>query len=389
MSVSFRSASWVAAILLFAAPAGAQSTGHGDVFGDLVHILRDPATGQPVLQKRAILLPGDVPGIGYCPIPIDASGAEIPFVPDSCDTDPTQASRLIAVDYFGRLSAGRTREVNLRMHFDEVINTIIEADLVTLDPAGRLQFGTTCTAITTCATWKVLDSPLENMAFYHRLMKYGHIQTDPLEEDTSFHGDPAIGTVYHPALRPEDWPKFTGVATALLPRLFASDCLIGTTFNTACAQPQSLTAEDFVRAASFLGGASDKHGRTTVDLIQYVNRILRITQVTALSAATVDTLPALIRDENGFVLAATPGLPAPADELFVNYAAAAYQRISRFSMTAPLLVSAGGGVWAEHPAVSLIPFLDAIFGPMPVPAVGLEAFVLNAADAPKRRVPRW
>ena len=380
MPVSFRWASWLAAIVLFAAPAGAQNTGHGDVFGDLVHILRDPATGQPILQKRAILLPGDVPGIGYCPIPIDAAGAEIPFLPDTCDVDPAQAGRLVAVDYFGRLSGGRTREVNLRMHFDEVIDTIIKADLVTVDAAGRLKFGTSCTSVTACDSWKVLDSPLENMAFYHRVMKYGHIQTDPLEEDTSFHGDPATGTVYHPALRPDDWAKFTGVATALLPRPSAGDCLIGTAFNTACAQPQSLTAEDFVRAASFLGGASDKHGQTTVDLIQYFNRILRITQVTPQSLATVDTLPALIRDESGFITPAAPGLPAPADELFVNYAAGAYNRNGRFAMTTPLLVSAGVGVWTEHPAVSILPFLEAIFGPA-LPVTGVDAFVMNAADA--------
>jgi hypothetical protein len=220
---SFRWALWFVAIIVLAVPAGAQSTDHGDVFGDLVHILRDPATGQPILQKRAVTLPGDEPGIAYCPIPIDISGAEIPFLPGTCDIDPAQASRLVAVDYFGRLSAGRTREANLRMHFDEVINAIIKADIVTLDPAGRLQFGTACTSITVCAAWKVLDSPLENLAFYHRVMKYGHIQTDPLEQDTSFHGDPTVGTVYHPALRSEDWPKFTGATTALLPRPSASD----------------------------------------------------------------------------------------------------------------------------------------------------------------------
>ena len=84
MSVLFRTAASLAAIVLFAVPARAQETTHGDVFGDLVHILRDPATGQPILQKRTILLPGDIPGIGYCPIPIDSTGEEIPFLADSC-----------------------------------------------------------------------------------------------------------------------------------------------------------------------------------------------------------------------------------------------------------------------------------------------------------------
>jgi hypothetical protein len=379
MSALFRHAAWLAAVVLLAVPARAQDT-HGDVFGDLYHILRSPSTGQPILQKRDILLAGDIPGIGYCPIPVDINGAEIPFLDLSCEVDPTQASRLIEVDYFGRLSAGRTRETNMRMHFDEVIDTILEAHVVTLDPAGRLQFGTNCTSATVCVTWKVIDSPLENLAFYHRVMKYGHIQTDPLEEDTSFHGDPALGTVYHPALRAEDWAKFTGVVTALLPRASANQCFSGTTFETACALPQSLTAEDFVRSASFLGGASDKTGRMSMDLIQYFNRILKITQATALTAATLNTLPALIRDENGIVSPAAPGLPAPADELFVDYAPAAYNRNDRFNTTAPSLVSAGVGLWSEDAALPLLPFLDFVFGPAP-PATGINAFIMNSADA--------
>jgi hypothetical protein len=380
MSVLLKAVAWLAAAVLVAVPAAAQETGHGDLFGDLYHILRSPTTGQPILQQKTILLPGDVPGIGYCPIPVDAAGVEIPLLPDSCEVDPTQAARLVEVDYFGRLSGGRTREVNLRMHFDEVIETIMAAEVVTVDPAGRLQFGTDCTAVNACASWKVVDSPLENMALYYRLMKYGHIQTDPLEEDTSFHGDPVLGTVYHPALRAEDWVKFTGVTTALLPQLSASSCFTGTTFNAACALPQSLTAEDFVRAASFYGGAADKHGQTTIDLLQYLNRILKITQTTALSAAAVDTLPTLIRDENGIITPGGPGMPAPADELFVNYAAAAYDRYARFNMTAPLLVSTGVGVWTETPAVSILPFLDAVLGPVS-PATGIDAFAMNAADA--------
>jgi hypothetical protein len=380
MSVSYKAVAWLATAVFFAAPAAAQETGSGDLFGDLYHILRSPTTGQPILQQKTILLPGDIPGIGYCPVPVDATGAEIPLLADSCEVDPTQADRLIEVDYFGRLSGGRTREVNQRMHFDEVIETIMGADVVTVDPAGRLMFGTDCTSPTVCASWKVIDSPLENMAFYVRVMKYGHIQTDPLEEDTSFHGDPALGTVYHPALRAEDWAKFTGVTTALLPRASANQCFSGSTFDTACAAPQSLTAEDFVRSASFLGGAADKTGKMTVDLIQYLNRFLKITVTTALSAATVDTLPALIRDENGVITEATPGLPAPADELFMDYAAASYYRNDRFNTTMPGLVFAGAGTWLENPALPILPFLDYVFGTAS-PATGLAAFLTNAADA--------
>ena len=156
MFLSFRRAAVVAAMILVAVPAWPQGSesGHGDVFGDLVHILRNPITGQPILQEKQVLLPGDIPGIAYCPVPIDINGAEIPLLADSCDVDPLHASRLIEVDYFGRLSGGRTREVNQRMHFDEVIDTIKAADVVALDPVGRLQFGTDCSSPVACASWK-------------------------------------------------------------------------------------------------------------------------------------------------------------------------------------------------------------------------------------------
>ena len=45
----------------------------GDLFGDLVHIKRHPITGQPILQKREVLLPQDVPGLAVLP---DSGGRE-------------------------------------------------------------------------------------------------------------------------------------------------------------------------------------------------------------------------------------------------------------------------------------------------------------------------
>lgn len=51
-------------------------------------------------------------------------------------------------------------------------------------------------------------------------------------------------------------------------------------FNPACAEPETLNNRDFVRAASLLAGAANKTGIVTVDLVQYMNRILKITQTT-------------------------------------------------------------------------------------------------------------
>ena len=107
---------------------------------------------------------------------------------------------------------------------------------------------------------------MENMALYTRLMKYGHFQTDPAEEDTSAHGDPTTLPQLHPALEAADWAKFQPSVQNLLP-------LAPTTYA-----PEPLTAEDFVTAGAFLGGAANKTGKITVDLVQYMNRILKITR---------------------------------------------------------------------------------------------------------------
>ena len=370
------------ALSLCPGDAAAQEGGSetGDLFGDLVHIKRDATTGRPILQRREILLPQDVLGIGYCPIPVDAFGKEIPFLPQSCDPDPAYAAQIVAVDYFGRLSGGRTKERNQRMHFDEMIDNLKTAEVIDIDEAGRLKYGTTCDASGACATWKTIDSPMENLAIYRRLLKYGHIQTDPLEIDTWEHGDPALGTVYHPALGAADWPKFRGRTRVLLPRGEPSQCFSGDAFVAACAEPQSLTPEDFVLAGAFLGGASDKTGKITVDLVQYLNRLLKIPVATPESAAALDTLPALIRDEEGTITPATPDLPFPANERFLNFAAASYLRSDWFNGSYLGLQTADGGATWVPTSVNILEWLSFANGAQ-APAENIAAFVAGSSDA--------
>jgi hypothetical protein len=277
-------------IAMSAAPAAAQETGgsagHGDLFGDLVHVKRDAVTGQPILQKRWIEYPQDLFDWGYCAIPVDDQGNEIPFAPLSCEVDPASLAALVEVDYFGRLSAGRTRPRNIRMHFDEVIEKIKAGQVVDRDAAGRLKIATGCTLLegggvdlATC-TWKTVDSPQENLAVYNRILRYGHLQTDPLEVNADFHGDPALPTQYYPALAAADYAKFQGLLVALLPTApgNAASCFGGAAFT--CDDQQALTSDDFVIAASFLGGAADKTGTITTDLIQYMHRILALGRAT-------------------------------------------------------------------------------------------------------------
>jgi hypothetical protein len=393
------------ALLFPIAPAVAQGhgggSGCGDVFGDLIHIKRDATTGQPILQKRWIEYPQDTYGWGYCPIAVDAAGEEIGFVELSCD--PADADALVEVDYFGRLSGGRTKERNSRMHFDETIASIKTADRVRQDDTGRLELGYDCTQTPEgtwrCDEWKVTDSPMENLALYTRLMKYGHLQTDPLEVDIWAHGDPSQGTQYHPALGPEDWDKFAAGVRHLLPgdaERQPSDCFgpaYPDGFNAPCAAGERLRNRDLVRAASFLAGAADKTGKMTVDLVQYMNRILKIVLVTETTTASLDTLPALIRDcgddpehqitdpDLCAIVEGDPDMPPPANERFVDFQRAAYERLNWRDQRLAVIRPQGVGSWVEDRNVRLMAWLDFVNGTSPLlPVRNIDGFVAAASD---------
>ena len=393
------------ALLLPGAPAVAQGhggggSGCGDVFGDLIHIKRDATSGQPILQKRWIEYPQDTYGWGYCPIPIDATGREIGFVDLSCD--PAVADAVVEVDYFGRLSGGRTKERNSRMHFDETISSIKAADRVRQDETGRLELGYDCSTTPEgawrCAEWKVTDSPMENLALYTRLMKYGHLQTDPGEVDIWAHGDPAQGIQYHPALGPEDWDKFAPGVRHLLPggaERQPSDCfgpVYSSGFNPDCAGAESLNARDFVRASAFLAGAADKTGRMTVDLVQYMNRILKIVLVTETTVANLDTLPALIRDcgddpahqipdvESCPIVEGNPDMLPPANERFVDFRRVTYERLAWRDRRLAVIRPGVGRTWVEDRRVPLLGWLDFVNGPSLLPLHNIGGFVAAASD---------
>ena len=423
---------------------------YGDVFGDLMHILRYEQydegldeyvpTGQPIFAQRWVEMPAELPGYGwgYCAIGVDEFDAEISFLPYSCDldvSDDPELSPVVEVDYFGRLNASRVQERNMRMHFNETITNIKQAGQLRLDSTGRLELGYESelnTGEPLCfvggsplqCIWSTIDSPMENLALYRRMMKYAHLSTDPMEVDLWWHGDPAVDPleIVHPALDKADFVKFDAAGLgSMLPALYL-DCFDGDTYKASCASPEYLIPEDFNSSAIFLGAASGKHGIITDHLVQYLNRFLRITQTTLFAAATKATLPAMYRDcydgadpwkENeeapeGYPLdydlsygtcevkeVVPPNPPEEGtpnyekftniQELFVDFGVSAYVRNSVWSgSTAKLAHESTTGLnvtsWDYNANVSLLEWIKI---PNPnVPAVtNIDNFVDSASDA--------
>jgi hypothetical protein len=230
--------------------------------------------------------------------------------------------------------------------------------------------------------WATVDSPMESMALYVRLMKYGHLATDPMEVDTWAHGDPALGIQFHPALSEDDWPKFQEASLDHLLPASANNCWHPNDgFNSSCAEPKSLDKRDFVSAAAYLGAAANKTGKITVDLVQYLNRFLKITRDTVTTSATKDILPALYEDcysgpdpwfegaeppegydlESDLVyeslcitspaVAGIPGWDVYADftnvkEMFVDFSRSQYKRKDRVDVVADLILEgSSSGSW--------------------------------------------
>lgn len=91
--------------------------------------------------------------------------------------------------HFGRLNLSRSPEATLQAAFDEAISAINNATSISRDAAGRLLLtttifdefmtldGETCTLMELETRTKAIDSPLENLALYVKLMRDGHLVT--------------------------------------------------------------------------------------------------------------------------------------------------------------------------------------------------------------------
>lgn len=128
-------------------PAGA-GTKKGDDYGDLIVLLRNPITGEPIVEDGEYLVCLDA----ACTSTVATVDGEVP-----------EGVTAIEVD-FGRASVGRSPSKVTDHSLDEAISKLTaDGAVISLDTAGRI-------SITIDGVTSTIDSPLENLALYIDLM---------------------------------------------------------------------------------------------------------------------------------------------------------------------------------------------------------------------------
>ncbi|MBU1234735.1 MAG: hypothetical protein KKD01_00915 [Proteobacteria bacterium] len=241
-------------------------------------------------------------------------------------------SDLVQEVEFGRLNVGRAPDAVHDRSFDEAINNINKADWIWIDAAGRMVLRTKIydeflteadgTPILLETVEKAIDSPLENLALYLKLMLDGHLIT-PADDrepiDNSLNGGipawKALDLVDGPsnALRPTiDIKKMIsfglghlvdaqGIGTYYTQTDEEGQLVVTDTPCDGCEEwygiktlsdDDECAAQDFEFTASFLAAAADKTGHMTVDKIVYFNSIMGINKVVGYSEYNEDGTPA-------------------------------------------------------------------------------------------------
>jgi len=235
----------------------------GDLYGDLYVILRN-VDGVPVLDDYGCVQPARVVGD-------ESSGYELEVQPlytneaedIYCELTDEMLAFVQEVD-FGRLNLGRSPESVLSHAFDEAINALNASAHIQLDPAGRF-------LLTGDEGLKTIDSPLENLALYVKLMTDGHLitlDTDPVEPGGGNGGLPDDkGPPEDDGPDLEDRPILSDHAIDLLAEIgYGGLGDVGHVLNN----------RDLHLAASLLAAAADKSGGFTIDKVVYINSIYGI-----------------------------------------------------------------------------------------------------------------
>jgi hypothetical protein len=196
----------------------------GEDYGDLWVIYRD-GNGEPILGDEG------------CVQPIAAEGYLITmvFVEGKCELleeDVDDVQEIV----MGRLNIARSPADVLEASYDEALSTLNNAITIGLDGAGRLKV-TIFDEVSGSDIEKRIDSPLENLALYKAMMLNGYLPGLLKTEEE-------LGTLAH-----------------LLSGFDGTD-------------DTPLSQADFRQAAAFLGGAADKAGGISLDLLITLNGFL-------------------------------------------------------------------------------------------------------------------
>ncbi|TFH42882.1 MAG: hypothetical protein E4G94_05605, partial [ANME-2 cluster archaeon] len=221
----------------------------GDLYSDLVEILREPVNGIPILN--------DTTGCEILINATDGSNISMIYDLDSDRCEIPEGADVIEV-HFGRLNLARSPSHVLESAFDEAINTLNGATRISLDEAGRflLEREEVDENEETYLYWKEIDSPRENLALYNKLLLDGDLEGNLGNYSSIYVGDLEI---VRPVL------NVTHFNAVVDPNVDLSHLLKTT---------DTLTIPDLMRAASFLAACADKPGHITVDVVFYLNTIM-------------------------------------------------------------------------------------------------------------------
>jgi len=232
----------------FDPPAGVYPTGYE---AGLASGCVQPVSFDPVVPLgNQFTLNGS--GIGY----YDSYGREriptylIPLDPE-CNIPDVYAdswgTQVMEADS-GRFNLARSPQAVMDSAYEEAIATCNQALAFSLDAAGRivLELPTLDTSGEPTTYLKTIDSPRENLALYQRVMQNGCL---PATENIAL-SQGAVNLL-----------NSSGMG------------------HLVCGEVNTPDSQDFLRAASFLGGAGDKTGRVTVDLVVYLNNRLEVNEI--------------------------------------------------------------------------------------------------------------
>ncbi len=118
----------------------------GDDYGDLIVLLRDPVTGEPVIID------------GWTQVCTDAACDSYEAMVDG---EVPEGVTAIEVD-FGRASVARSPDTVTDKALEEALSSLTKADSISTDASGRIEY-------TVDGVTSTIDSPLENLALYIEL----------------------------------------------------------------------------------------------------------------------------------------------------------------------------------------------------------------------------